>query len=529
MDKEIYRGQYPPKNTNLMWVKGKQIYLFDGTTGTWVEVNESTQVDQTFNPTSERAVSAPAILNAAEENLSEDSENLIKNRAVYNQYMTEDDILDIPVVFDSIYRKIPLTFKILIEGTITWHSSNTYSIQYSKNKGEWIELIPASSLDVIEGDIIEFKGNIAATGYGFYTSTCSFDVYGNIMSLSDGDNFASADTLQNNAQFQALFVMTNVIDASNLCLPATTLTENAYLGLFQACASLIKAPRFLPATIMQPLCYGSMFNQCLNLITTPKILATTSAYRCCYCMFQYCYALQEVPELLAIELAEECYAFMFNYCTSLIKAPKLPATILAKGCYKDMFQRCENLVEAPNLPATTLAYGCYEDMFHSCTSITKAPVLPATIMAAYCYYMMFRGCTNLIEVPELHSTSLANGCYYRMFGGCTNLKTAPELPATTLADRCYESMFEMCENLEKAPELPAKTLESRCYWGMFWHCYKLNYIKCLATDISASDCMDEWVNDVAANGIFYKDANMNNWPTGNSGIPSGWTVQDASE
>ena len=116
-----------------------------------------------------------------------------------------------------------------------------------------------------------------------------------------------------------------------------------------------------------------------------------------------------------------------------------------------------------------------------------------------------------------------------MFDGCTSLTTAPELPATTLAKRCYYRMFSGCTALTTAPELPATTLESYCYGYMFDGCSKLNYIKMLATDISASNCLYEWVDGVASSGTFVKNADMNSLPTGMSGIPSGWVVVDYVE
>jgi hypothetical protein len=61
---------------------------------------------------------------------------------------------------------------------------------------------------------------------------------------------------------------------------------------------------------------------------------------------------------------------------------------------------------------------------------------------------------------------------------------------------------------------------------MFQSCTSLNYIKCLATDISATDCTINWVNNIAATGTFVKDANMSNWTTGVNGIPSEWQVID---
>ena len=102
------------------------------------------------------------------------------------------------------------------------------------------------------------------------------------------------------------------------------------------------------------------------------------------------------------------------------------------------------------------------------------------------------------------------------------------LPATTLADDCYFFMFKSCTSLTTAPVLPATTLANGCYFGMFDNCTSLNYIKCLATDISAIDCLSGWVYGVSSTGTFVKNPNMSNWPTGDSGIPSGWTVQNAS-
>ena len=109
---------------------------------------------------------------------------------------------------------------------------------------------------------------------------------------------------------------------------------------------------------------------------------------------------------------------------------------------------------------------------------------------------LFRYSTGLVDASNMvMPTSIA--MYDEMFNGCTSLTTAPELPATTLVENCYKQMF--------------------------YDCTKLNHIKCLATDISASNCLNNWVNGVSPTGTFVKKAGVN-WPTGASGIPSGWTV-----
>ena len=103
------------------------------------------------------------------------------------------------------------------------------------------------------------------------------------------------------------------------------------------------------------------------------------------------------------------------------------------------------------------------------------------------FYRLFYNCSGLIDASELllPATTLVSNCYDSMFNACTNLTTAPELPATTLTQSCYHGMFQGCFRLTTAPELPAPTLVSCCYQGMFSRCTSLNYVKCLATDISA--------------------------------------------
>ena len=251
-----------------------------------------------------------------------------------------------------------------------------------------------------------------------------------------------------------------------------------------------------------------------------------------YCgnnLFSGCTALSDASELElpATTLAANCYQGMFAGCTSLTTAPELPATTLAQRCYNAMFLGCTALTTAPALPATTLAYSCYGSMFYNCSGLTTAPELPATTLADYCYQSIFAGCTSLTTAPVLPAQTLANFCYAGMFDNCTSLTTAPALPATTLAEGCYMSIFEGCTSLTTAPVLPATALTIQCYYEMFRNCNSLNYIKCLATNISATTCTSGWVYGVASSGTFVKSPLMSDWTTGNSGIPDGWTVQDA--
>lgn len=122
-----------------------------------------------------------------------------------------------------------------------------------------------------------------------------------------------------------------------------------------------------------------------------------------------------------------------------------------------------------------------------------------------------------------------NYAFIFLFSGSTGLTSAQNLslPATTLANQCYRYMFYNCTSLTTAPELPADTMTIYCYDNMFNGCTNLSYIKMLATDISATNCLSNWVQGVSATGTFVKDASQTSLPSGASGIPDGWTVQNA--
>ena len=194
-----------------------------------------------------------------------------------------------------------------------------------------------------------------------------------------------------------------------------------------------------------------------------------------------------------------------------------------------LFHGAHNLKSAENmiLPATTLGEYCYDGMFVFCTGLTTPPQLPAMVLERGCYVDMFGVCTSLTTAPELPATTLAVYCYGYMFSGCKSLTTAPVLSNTTLAKECYRDMFQDCIALTAAPDLPATTLPELCYSYMFENCSSLNYVKCLATSISANNCTAGWMNGVSSSGTFVKNSSMSSWSTGVNGIPTNWTVQNA--
>lgn len=162
---------------------------------------------------------------------------------------------------------------------------------------------------------------------------------------------------------------------------------------------------------------------------------------------------------------------------------------------------------------------------------TDPLILPA-FTATNCYREMFRACTSLTSVPDLPATEVAPQCYFNMFRKCTGLTTANiELPATTLSEDCYRELFRECSNLTSVPIFPAATLVARCYQQMLSGCWSLRTVKCLATNISATDCTKNWLSDVTNTNecTFFRDPNMTSWTRNQHGIPSNWQVFDYTE
>lgn len=272
------------------------------------------------------------------------------------------------------------------------------------------------------------------------------------------------------------------------------------------------------------------------------VLPSTKLFTGCYYYMFSNSAITNVPELPAKSLtnAGACYSHMFYKCRLLTSVPSdlLPATIISSSCYESMFAECRALLDIPNLPAKDLssAKQCYEDMFGGCTSITSLPtsMISATTLSEGCFRGMFAACSSLLSVPSnfLPVTTLEKNCYYNMFGSryiglypsfCSSLSSVPSdlLPATSLAEGCYAEMFHGC-SFTQGPTLPANRLEKSAYESMFAYCRSLNKIICYASDISATDCLNDWVDHVAAAGDFYRLGGAT-FPSGDSGIPTGWT------
>lgn len=305
-----------------------------------------------------------------------------------------------------------LTFEIVSGGELLWKGSSK-TLEYSKNGGEWISITNSSTgtpISVSPEDVIKFRGDsqYGYPGNSFGSNGATFKLKGNIMSLITSSGFENATSLVGGAHFNDFFSnCTGVIDASDLVLPATTLSPSCYTGMFRGCTNMVKGPKVLPATTLVGNCYASMFRGCCSLTAATVICGETMAASCCANMFEQCSSITVTQAVLpATTLAEKCYFDMFDHCESLETAPVVPATTLAGQCCSGMFQHCFSMKHVqPVLPATTLAEGCYANMFADNHILEVAPILPATTLVPSCYHSMFCDCWSLRYVKAMFLTT----------------------------------------------------------------------------------------------------------------------------
>ena len=216
-------------------------------------------------------------------------------------------------------------------------SMSDVDLEYSTDKRNWTKYSwdpetgegTSISLSAV-GDKVYFRGDnttfsTGSSAYFRFVISGKADPSGNVMSLLD----KSCELLEipdtGGRMFYQLFAgadsMTTgtIEDISGLRLPATVLASYCYGSMFVFQNNLVNGAVELPALTMKDNCYRGMFQECSSLLYPPELPAT--------------------------HLAQGCYSNMLQYCTSLTKAPKLPATVLATDCYKQMFRNDQSLAE----------------------------------------------------------------------------------------------------------------------------------------------------------------------------------------
>ena len=255
------------------------------------------------------------------------------------------------------------------------------NLQYRVNNGSWNDFIVGTTADIhaVAGDVVQFKGvnesGISTSDRNYMKFSISgnpVSLSGNVMSLIDG--VGDALNIPCDYCFYKMFSKSNVKTVSHDFLPATTISKHCYEDLFSE--SLLENSPELPALSMKQECYRGLFYGCQKLTQAPALPAT--------------------------ELAPYCYQGLFQNCTSLVNPPEiLPAEVLKEYCYYLMFSGCKALTTSPEISAMFVDRYCCSSMFSGCQELTTAPVLNCTALWNNCYYDMFRGCISLNYIKSM--------------------------------------------------------------------------------------------------------------------------------
>lgn len=197
-------------------------------------------------------------------------------------------------------------------------------------------------------------------------------------------------------------------------------------------------------------------------------------------------------------------------------------------CFRYLLYQSQ-IVDASELelPWTTLSDSCFIRLFMGSTKLAKLPYLPATTLANNCYTYMFRGCTALKTIAKMGvQTITCNNAFVEMYA-LTGIETVT-IPKMHFNSGRMTGFMRNCTSLKTVTvDTYDETLPANAYQHLFRGCSGLETVICKAKNFETNTFSD-WFLDASATGTFIKDKDTT-WPTGNSGIPSGWTVKNSNQ
>lgn len=358
-------------------------------------------------------------------------------------------------------------------------------------------------------------------------------------------------------------------------LPATTLYGSCYYAMFQDCTSLTRAPS-LPATTLADSCYAYMFFNCSSMSEISLSFSDTQDQKW-YDQDNNWYPFSEnwtdgvaqsgtfkklgnaniptndpnsgiysgIPENWTVQTVDYFYIqnvdrnnlstqisfgndgsdysdFELYYSSDASSWTRMSQSIVLSAG-DNLYFYGENPTFYTNNQRHPFHITGGDVIIGGDISCLQTRLGEQTTATANQFSSFFQNCTAIISAGALilPYTTLGLECYSGMFSGCSSMADAPALPATTLANSCYASMFWGCRSLTEAPILPATRIVYGCYYYMFNGCSRLNRVICHATNWDTS-FTSSWLNGVSPTGDFYNLGGAT-IPTGNNGIPSGWT------
>ena len=451
-------------------------------------------------------------------------------------------------------------------------SASTKTLEYSKDLSNWTSFTPTDSAFTVslnQGEKLYLRGSNGTRPNLTILGQANHIVGGNVNTLLDYTN-PNGVSLPQNAFTNLFNGDLYLTDASNLVLPATRLSNYCYSNMFYYCTALTVTPT-LPATTLAQNCYYNMFSECTSLTTAPPVLPATSlAEGCYYFMFYHCTSLTTAPTLPAPTLVTQCYQQMFSGCTSLNSVTTYAEDISATDCLLEWLFNVasagtlHNLGRAP-YPTNSrsgIPSGWTEDkpldFFYIKNVDSQSGNVSFTFEGTPSYdtiqqiewskdrnnwtsVTLTANTTNNVPLNSGEKVYFRNSngkcsqgsSAYLKFGSDRNINIGGNIYTlldytnenVSLPQYAFAGLFIGNNKLLDASKLvlPWTTLSDGCYNQMFYGCSSLNEVTTYAEDISATDCLTDWLGDVASSGTFYNNGNATYTIDSASGIPIGWT------
>lgn len=191
----------------------------------------------------------------------------------------------------NVDHNLRLTISVSIDDGLTW----TEKTPSDTSSGYNVKLATLNTNNkiLIKGNNLTYSPYTSESyAVHYFECTKKYNVEGNILSLSFGDNFISSNPTTLSFQaFQFLLSRVsypisdptfganeNLISAENLILP-NVVGDACYSRMFQNCTALTIAP-VLPATTLKKTCYFAMFRGCSSLRYIKCLATDISADAC---------------------------------------------------------------------------------------------------------------------------------------------------------------------------------------------------------------------------------------------------------
>ena len=240
------------------------------------------------------------------------------------------------------------TLTALSASTISFGQLNTSKVfSYQKNgTGSYQQVTSATTISLQEGEYARF--------YCPNTGDTTFNTAGN--------GSSSTWSIRATGAVKASGHITSLINEN--C--PNTMGKYCFYWLFMPSSTdnrndIVDASELILPTTTSEACYQDMFTRC-NIVHAPKLPATSLAEKSYYGMFSGCIHLVDDIILPATRLSNNCYRSMFKGCTSLPSANIYASQFLETAYYRrDMFRNCSNfntlilpnLINAPSTSDTT--------------------------------------------------------------------------------------------------------------------------------------------------------------------------------